>query len=195
MFWLMVIVFALAIAISWLYFRENFMAGIFFAALYYVVAIRMNFSIEDMTLYYGLSSVGFWLLIRNHDAWQKRTWQQSHWDSLAIKPAMYGEPQELILLPVCPVPKCRELNHRLAANGSHDCTIYSTDGLKIGHPEAIYYCVSCGGYWNGKEWKHICRDCRKEVPPGELVAYKSSVPNICGECWPINSIAVKAGYP
>lgn len=47
-------------------------------------------------------------------------------------------------------------------------------------PDATHRCEFCGGYTNGKEWKHICHSCGTEVAPGELTGM--FVPHLCREC-------------
>lgn len=41
-------------------------------------------------------------------------------------------------------------------------------------------CLSCGGYFDGKTWKHVCHSCGTEVKPGELIGYL--VPAKCAAC-------------
>ena len=47
-------------------------------------------------------------------------------------------------------------------------------------PDAIAMCEQCGGFTNGKEWKHVCNKCGKEVESGKLVGL--FVPHLCQEC-------------
>jgi hypothetical protein len=47
-------------------------------------------------------------------------------------------------------------------------------------PDALAQCDRCGGHTNGTVWKHVCKNCKKEVELGQLTGL--FVPHSCPEC-------------
>ena len=76
----------------------------------------------------------------------------------------------------CATPRCKE---SVAKSGGRYHRVFSSEPPSF-MPDAKALCNSCGGYTNGVDWLHVCRECGKLVAPGELKGL--FVPHNCPEC-------------
>lgn len=79
----------------------------------------------------------------------------------------------------CPTVKCKEAIEKWGAH-YHSVHDIPPEAAPSHTPEAVALCERCGGYSNGKEWRHICKMCGTTVEPGQLKGF--FVPHRCAAC-------------
>lgn len=77
----------------------------------------------------------------------------------------------------CATERCM---NDIAKYGAHYHRVHSANPAPSHVPDATALCERCGGYHNGTEWKHVCKECGKAVEPGALRGF--FVPHRCAEC-------------